>query len=421
MAPGKATGVGNWNGQSYPPVFYSAMHMLITDDLDSSVLVMRLFNGILVTAVIGCLVFALPRRLKPLGLVPILVTSVPLGLTLFTSTNPTSWAVTGSAVVWPALYASFEVGGRRRALLLALVLVGVVLAAGSRGDAALFSIGALGLVLLMRWKELLTHKMVVVVAGAGLLIAAAFFLTSGQATVVVSGGFGVEPDKLRPWYQVAVANLQQLPVLWAGSLGFGFMASAGWLDTPFPAMVGFCATVVWAVYVFGSWREMFASKLFAVFGVGAAMVVYPLVMLGLSGVFIGTGFQPRYLLPLLVILTGVSMLSRQVVASPFTFFQAVLATAALAFAQSLALHTQIRRYVTGLDVGGVNLDRNREWWWDLPISATATWVIGTIAFSVLSWYALRPAGFLGADGVQDAQGSLRADLSHHSQQEMAGA
>jgi hypothetical protein len=306
-------------------------------------------------------------------------------------------------------------------VLLALVLVGTVLAAGSRGDAALFSIGSLGLVLLMRWKEMLTNKIVVVVAGAGLLIAALFFLTSGQATVVVSGGFGVEPDKLRPWYQVAVANLQQLPVLWAGSLGFGFMASAGWLDTPFPAMVGFCATVVWAVYVFGSWREMFASKLFAVFGVGAAMVVYPLVMLGLSGVFVGTAFQPRYLLPLLVILTGVSMLSRSVVASPFTLFQAGLATVALAFAQSLSLHTQIRRYVTGLDVGGVNLDRNREWWWDLPISATATWVIGTIAFSVLTWYALRPGGLLRVDGVQEAEGSLRADLSGHQHKAMAGA
>lgn len=415
MRLGKPTGVGNWNGHSYPPVFYATMHLLITGELDSSILLMRMFNGVLITVVVTGLVLALPRRLKPLGVVPLLITSVPLGLTLFTSTNPSSWAIAGSALIWPALYASFETEGRRRAVLLGLVLVGVLMAAGARGDAALFSIGSIGLVLLMRWKELLTHKAIVVVGLVGMAVAGAFLLTSGQATVVVSGGFGIEPDKVRPWHQVAIANLQQLPVLWAGSLGFGFMASAGWLDTPFPALVGFSATVVWAVYVFGSWREMFASKAFAVFGVGSAMIVYPVVMLGLSGVFVGTGFQPRYLLPLLVVLTGVSMLSRAVVASPFTLFQSMLATVALAVAQSLALRTQIRRYVTGLDGGGFNLDQQREWWWDLPVSATATWLVGTVAFAVLAWYVLRPAGMLGAEAVQEMEESLPTQQTHREE------
>lgn len=406
MQPGKPTAIGNWNGGAYPPVFYATMHRLITGELNSSVLVMRLFNGALITAVVAALVYALPRRLKPLGVVPMLITSVPLGLTLFTSTNPSSWAVAGSALIWPALYAAFETQGRRRAALLSLVAVGVLLAAGSRGDGALFAIGSIGLVLLMRWKELLANKLVVAVALAALVVAGAFLLTSGQSTVVVSGGFGVEPEEVHSWHSVAIANLQQLPVLWAGSLGFGFMASAGWLDTPFPALVGFSATVVWAVYVFGSWREMFGAKLFAVFGVGAAMVVYPVVMLGLSGVFVGTGFQPRYLLPLLVILTGVSMLSRRVVASPFTAFQSWLAIAGLAIAQSLALRTQIRRYVTGLDEGGINLDRNREWWWDLPIGATATWLIGSVAFAALAWYLLRPAGMLGPDALERVERTI---------------
>ncbi|RYU14494.1 DUF2142 domain-containing protein [Nocardioides iriomotensis] len=418
MLPGKATGVGNWNTDSYPPLFYATMHLLITGDLYSSTLLMRVFNGVLLTVVIGSLIAALPRRLKPLGAVPILITSVPLGMTLFASTNPSSWAIAGSAVVWPALYAAFEVRGRRRVALLALFVVGVLMASGSRGDAALFTIGGIGLVLLMRWKELLANKTLVVVAAAGLAISAWFFLTSGQATVVVSGGFGIEPKKVLPWHQIAVANLQQLPVLWAGSLGFGFMASAGWLDTPFPALVGFSATTAWAVYVFGSWREMFPAKVFAVSGVGVAMILYPLVMLGLSGAKVGTGFQPRYLLPLLVILTGVSMLSRRVVASPFTRFQAVLATAALGLAQSLALHTQIRRYVTGLDVGGINLDRGREWWWDLPISATATWVAGSLAFAILAWYFLRPSGLLGSAIVDEIEREMEHEIEETGRREV---
>jgi hypothetical protein len=139
------------------------------------------------------------------------------------------------------------------------------------------------------------------------------------------------------------------------------------------------------------------------------MIVYPVVMLGLSGAKVGTGFQPRYLLPLLVILTGVSMLSRRVVASPFTQFQAVVVTGALGVAQSLSLHTQIRRYVTGLDEGGINLDRGREWWWDLPISATATWVAGSVAFAVLAWYLLRPAGLLGSTVLDEIEHEMDED------------
>ena len=36
---------------------------------------------------------------------------------------------------------------------------------------------------------------------------------------------------------------------------------------------------------------------------------------------------------------------------------------ALAVANSFALHHNLRRYVTGLDERGFNLDAGREWWW----------------------------------------------------------
>lgn len=409
MEPGKATAIGNWNGQSYPPLFYATMNLFITGELESSVLLMRLFNGALLLLLLAALVLALPPRLKPMGAVPMLITSVPLGLSLIPSTNPSSWAIAGSATIWPALYGAFEASGRRRGALLCLVVLGVLVAAGARGDAALFAMGAIGLVLLLRIRELRHNKALVGVALAGFAIAGYFFLTSGQATVVVSGGFGIPPTEVLPWHQVAISNLQQLPVLWAGSLGFGFMASAGWLDTPFPALVGFFATVAWVAYVFGSWREMYGNKAFAVLSVGVAMVVYPVVMLGLSGAFVGTGFQPRYLLPLLIILTTTSMMSRGAIRSPFTRFQAIAVTVALAVAQSVALHTQIRRYVTGLDVGGINLDRAREWWWDIPISATAAWVLGTIGFAVVAWALLRPSETGSAGRQESPEGRSRHD------------
>ena len=50
-------------------------------------------------------------------------------------------------------------------------------------------------------------------------------------------------------------------------------------------------------------------------------------------------------------------------------------------AESLALYTDIRRYVTGTDVVSVDLDAGREWWWSgLVATPMAVWIVGTLAF-----------------------------------------
>jgi hypothetical protein len=60
----------------------------------------------------------------------------------------------------------------------------------------------------------------------------------------------------------------------------------------------------------------------------------------------------------------------------------------LTTANSIALHTNIRRYVTGVRVEGFDLDSQREWWWGfLPdlITPNVVWAVGTLAFAVVAW------------------------------------
>jgi hypothetical protein len=62
---------------------------------------------------------------------------------------------------------------------------------------------------------------------------------------------------------------------------------------------------------------------------------------------------------------------------------------ALSVANAIALHTNIRRYTTGVRVQGFNLDSPREWWWPFfPefLSPNVVWVIGTLAFAGLIWF-----------------------------------
>lgn len=391
LIPDSPTSSGNWTG-IYPPVFYLFMSLFITDGLYSSILLMRLANALVVLLSVSSLFLLVPRRMRPVAAIPLLVTSVPLGISLLVSTNPSAWTFLSAALVWPALYASFETGGWRRLALVGHAVGMSVLGAGSRADGALFTAMACGMVLALRVRVLKANVPAVLGCIACTVIAGVLFVTAGQSEVV-STGFGT-PGAPTPWLQLAVSNLQSLPFILFGGLGFGFMGSIGWLDTPFPPLVGFLTTVVWAAVVFAGWRTHSFGKVVALAITGGALVTYPLFMLGQSGLVVGEGFQPRYALPLLVMFTGVSLLVHRgagVVRHGLSHLQVAMAAGALAVAHLIALYTQIRRYVTGLDVSGLDLDGRREWWWEGPLSASAVWWLGSFGFAVLTVLLLRTA------------------------------
>ncbi len=56
---------------------------------------------------------------------------------------------------------------------------------------------------------------------------------------------------------------------------------------------------------------------------------------------------------------------------------------ALSVSNFVSLQTNIRRYVTGIDEAGLNLDSGREWWWDTPISPNAVWLLGSLFFTAM--------------------------------------
>ena len=64
---------------------------------------------------------------------------------------------------------------------------------------------------------------------------------------------------------------------------------------------------------------------------------------------------------------------------------------ALTLANAVALHTNIRRYTTGIRVQGFDLNEPREWWWPFFsdfLSPNLLWFVGSVAFGALLWVLL---------------------------------
>lgn len=395
----------------YPPLFYATMSSLVGDDVQTSVIVMRLFNAAFAVGLLTAVFFALPRWMRPALVISVLATSVPLGVFVYASTNPSAWAMLSAAIVWVCLYGATQTTGRRRTILAALAVFGAVIGAGARADAAVYACFAvvLALVLGARWNR--RAVMPGAVGAAIIVVSAAFYLGAGQGGAVVTGMTeGNAPLSMGQLF----SNLVEIPSLWTGALG-GW--NLGWLDTRMPAAVPVLVTAVFTGALFIGIRRVDRRRAIALGLALAAVWIVPFVLLYQSRIVVGTIVQPRYLLPLMVIALGVASLRRDA-EHVWNGARAALAGGALVFAFVVSLHYNIQRYTTGVDSTSIDPGGNAEWWWAGAPAPMAVWLIGSFAFAaVLALFALtlpRPDSepSTAGDAAEAADGPVDVDGSH---------
>lgn len=418
---------GNFAG-SYPPVFYAVMSAFVSDDLEASVAAMRIANAVIATALMAALVALLPLRARPVVILAALTTVIPLGLFLIPSINPSSWAVVGVFTTWSALYGVFVTeSAARRWTFVGLFIVGAVMAGGARADAAIYVVIGAGLIAIMHWGGLRPLLRPLLTCGVGVVLALGLGLSGGQLSSAVqgfsstpsvetepatpevggvdTGGAGSdappepepepapepepepapEPASAAPESSsvfLLIDIVASMPSLWAGSLGFWGL---GWLDTPLPAAVPLLGLLALGIAAALGLARLRGPALVSVLMGVTALVIIPTWTQFRSGVAVGSQVQPRYILPLLMIVVGIVLIvavRRRGFA--ISLPQATAITAIAAVTMPLALHANIRRNVTGIDARWFDLSLNSEWWWSgLPIAPMALWLVVTLA-----WWAL---------------------------------
>jgi hypothetical protein len=393
--PTVETDRGNFTG-AYPPVYYAVMNVFVGSDILASVLVMRAVTVVLFIAMFSALFVLLPVARRPALVWGWLITTIPLGIFLLASNNPSSWAMMGVGFAWIALLGYAESTGRRKIALGALFVISVVLAAGSRGDAALYVIVAIGAVGILTFSATKAFWRDAILPAAMVVVAALFFLTSRQTASGTQGfgGVGATPsgtgaaataDSLSGFGLLAY-NALNIHGLWAGVFGnWGI----GWLDTSMPSLVTFGAVAVFVAIGFGGLVAVSKRKLVVVALLALVLWALPVYVLTRGGDIVGQAVQPRYILPLIVLLGGMLMLTKGSQRIAFTRSQLVLVVGTLSVVQFVALHMNIRRYVTGIDGAGLNLNANLEWWWNIPFSPMVVWIGGSIAYALLAAIVVR--------------------------------
>ncbi len=388
---------GNFGGE-YPPVYYAAMHVFVGADLQTSALVMRLVNAAMFVGLATALAVLLPVWRRRTLLWGWLIALIPLGIFLIPSNNPSGWAVMGVGTAFLALLGWFESTGRRRWALGALYVVGVLMAAGSRGDAAVYVVGATATAFILTAARTRRWALSAILPAVGVIIAVGLFVTAGQSGVGAigftsdTGGSAAGEDGQAPLTGLALAayNLLMLPFLWTGVWGTWGL---GWFDTLMPAVVPWAATAAFMVVGFAGLGRLNGRKAVALAGVLLVLTVLPVYVLTVGGDRIGEMLQPRYLLPLIVLFAFLLVTEPDDRPIRFTRTQTFVVLGTLTLAHFVALHVNIRRYITGTDQQGPNLDAGAEWWWTgLPVGPTAVWVLGALAYAgllVVLWPQLR--------------------------------
>lgn len=362
---------GNFAAQYYPNGYYAVTGLLASQSVDRSVLLIRLLNAAIYSLGIAALLaLAAPERRTGYMLGSV-ATLVPLGLFVIASVNPSSWAATAATLTWAAVAEARQPRSVKHRLGLAmLALAAVVLAFASRADAAVFAIASLVLAALAysyRRPHLVAIGLLAVPVGVAALLWLRSIGSFSQAIDSSSAAWG-------DWNWLL--TIQAVPGLYFGVFGTSYL---GWLDTPIEPITWVLASGAFAMLTFWGMRIPSRRKVAMLTLAFFLAATYPTVLGALRP---DTLIQSRYLLPIVIVI-GMIVTSGKIVAEhAFTRMQAATLAAMLATAQANALHTNLRRYLTGMDDLRFDLNQSFEWWWPWAPPPMVIFTIGAIAFGL---------------------------------------
>lgn len=362
----------------YPSAFYQFMSVFTQSTIRQSVVLWRVINVLIaVLALSGSVLLSARRYRRPIG-VGSLVASMPLGLFLVSSVNPSSWLIIGTAAfLGPAITLLRERGSPPLIVgRIAFLLVCLLMIVAGRSEGVGHAAVLVGIALLIGLKApRYVYWLVGTAAGVVVLLAIILLRGSGASKTQATLDWlhsGLSSGTL--WH-----TLMSVP-------GFFFGADAtrlGWLDViPPPAAVSAVGAAFWGAAILGL-TAMFWRKALTVVVVSGVLIAVPAVMIAGGSQILPT----RYFLPLVYMFAFVILVPDWGKWLPrWSRAQWVALWAALSFANSLSLLYLTVRYVSGIQPGTTSpralaATPTPDWWWGAWLSPFGNWALGSVAFA----------------------------------------
>jgi hypothetical protein len=399
------------NDGNYPVLYYKTMNLFVGGDIGETVLRIRLVNAFIAALLLGAAIWLAGPKLRRAVALSSLVTVVPLTSFFVPSTNPSSWTIAGLGTYWAFLITLLTGDkGMRRRLSASFCVLSAVLTIGSRGDGAAFLVLVTAAVLVMVAEPRRVSALQLLIPLYLSALALFVFLTAGQSKSI--GGLGQTVGATGHGASLFVSNVFSYPILLSGVWGVGW--GLGWFDTFIHPSVGAmtwgCAFAAVSLAARNYDRRKSASVLI----VASAIIIVPLVVLQGGGNFVGDQVQPRYLLPIVIAGLGLALFAREDRTWPCGRAPLTMMAFTVSFANAVALHTNLRRYVTGLDVHSLNLNFRFEWWWPSLGTPMDIWFLGLVSgaalFSALAWASHIDAQLDAETGANLSQGLPKEPL-----------
>lgn len=377
----------------YPPGFYAFHSIFASTDAYFTSYAVRLANVIIYLLMVALAFFIAPPGNRRVLLVAQGLVLTPLAISIVPSTNPSSWAYTSVSLFGFVLISHVSPENRHRSVSTVLLLTTVFVGALSRSDSVVW-MALISLVIAALNPRRRKLGRLDFLAGALACSLGLYSFGSSRQDEMARGGLETvrEVGGVGDASQIDIGfyNIGEVIRLALGPVG---PSPLGWLDTPMVSFVQIAGPAVVLVAIFlrlGTADRR--TNLATVMSFGFLFVT-PMYLLRQGNYIVGEAIQARYFMPFLaaVIIVLLLPLGRHT----FTVgkSQAVAFVLILGISHTFALHSQIRRYVTGVDVRGINLNHGAEWWFASGrlLSPMSVWVFGSVAFFVfisLAFHAL---------------------------------
>jgi hypothetical protein len=387
--------------QQTPGLFYKTMYWLTDNNLEQSILRIRLANILLALAMVTLAGIVATGATRTGLILAWLVTPIPLGLSIIPSTNPSAWAIIGIGTYWAFLLAHWQAKTRGRRIAAGVgAIIAAVLAIGGRTDSAAYVVLVTAAVAVLywgpRWREARRAVPLLVIPLAAVIAAVLVFRRSPQSAVASNGMGNSGQDSGYSSFGLLARNISELPGFWLGSFG---KWPIGTLDIALPDWVLFSAGIGFFALVFIGIRQLDWPKTAGLLIAFAGISVLPLWIYQRGSLVVGQELQPRYFLPLFFVLLGLAVLSpqgRRLLVLQRA--QQIVLVIALVGAATGALFAQMHRYTVG-DGTFESTFSNPEWWSQGVVSPSVALILGFLGFTAWAIAAmlLLPRGVEGAD------------------------